>query len=117
MGWISRIETGRQSWRPLRGWLRPCLNSRRWLMRALLAAAVLLGLNAPAARANVLIAIDKSAQQMSVSVDGASEKLAAAGIRAATRAGAARLSFGLYNSEADADRAAEALTSRVSLST
>ena len=48
---------------------------------------------------------------MSVSVDGASEKLAAAGIRAATRAGAARLSFGLYNTEADdADRAAEALS-------
>jgi len=39
-------------------------------MRALVAAAVLLGLNAPAARASVLIAIDKSMQQMSVSVDG-----------------------------------------------
>src|SRR2546423_6929702 len=69
MGWISRIETGRQSWRPLRGWPRPRLSSRRWLMRGLIAAAALLGLNAPAARANVLIAIDKSTQQMSVSVD------------------------------------------------
>ena len=46
---------------------------------------------------------------VSVAVAGASEKLAAAGIRAATRAGAARLSFHLYNTEADADRAAEAL--------
>src|SRR6478736_6351993 len=51
MGWISCIETGRQSGRALRGWLRPRLN-------------------APAARASVLIAIDKSMQQMSVSVDG-----------------------------------------------
>ena len=40
-------------------------------MRALVAAAALLGLNAPAARASVLVAIDKSTQQMSVSVDGA----------------------------------------------
>jgi selenocysteine lyase/cysteine desulfurase len=46
---------------------------------------------------------------VSVAVDGASERLAAAGVKAATRAGAARLSFHLYNSEADADRAAEAL--------
>lgn len=46
---------------------------------------------------------------VSVQTEGASEKLAAAGIKAAVRAGAARLSFGLYNSEADADRAAEAL--------
>jgi hypothetical protein len=70
MGWISCIETGRQSGRALRGWLRPRLNSKRWLMRALVAAAVLFGLNAPAARASVLIASDKSMQQMSVSVDG-----------------------------------------------
>ena len=40
-------------------------------MRAFVAAAALLGLNAPAAHASVLIAIDKSTQQMSVSVDGA----------------------------------------------
>ena len=46
---------------------------------------------------------------VSVAVDGANEKLAAAGIRAAVRAGAARLSFALYNTEADADHAAEAL--------
>jgi len=46
---------------------------------------------------------------VSVAVDGAGEKLAAAGIAAATRAGAARLSFHLYNTEADADRAADAL--------
>jgi selenocysteine lyase/cysteine desulfurase len=46
---------------------------------------------------------------VSVAVDGAGEKLKAAGISAATRAGAARLSFHLYNTEADADRAADAL--------
>jgi selenocysteine lyase/cysteine desulfurase len=46
---------------------------------------------------------------VSVAVDGASDRLAAAGITAAVRAGAARLSFHLYNSETDADRAAEAL--------
>ncbi len=40
----------------------------------------------------------------------AGARLAAAGIRAATRAGAARLSFHLYNTEADADLAAAALT-------
>ena len=70
MGWISRIETGRQSFRRLRAWPRPRLNVTRWRMRALVAAVALLGLNAPAARANVLIAIDKSTQRMSVSVDG-----------------------------------------------
>jgi selenocysteine lyase/cysteine desulfurase len=47
---------------------------------------------------------------VSAAVEGASERLAAAGIKAAVRAGAARLSFHLYNSEADADRAAEALS-------
>jgi hypothetical protein len=36
-----------------------------------LAAAALASLIAPTARANILIAVDKSAQQMSVSVDGA----------------------------------------------
>jgi selenocysteine lyase/cysteine desulfurase len=46
---------------------------------------------------------------VSVAAEGAGERLAAAGIRAATRAGAARLSFHLYNTAADADRAAEAL--------
>jgi selenocysteine lyase/cysteine desulfurase len=46
---------------------------------------------------------------VSVAVEGAGERLARAGIAAATRAGAARLSFHLYNSAADADRAAEAL--------
>ena len=40
-------------------------------MRAFVAAAALLGLNAPVAHASVLIAVDKSTQQMSVSVDGA----------------------------------------------
>lgn len=46
---------------------------------------------------------------VSVAVPGAGERLAAAGISAATRAGAARLSFHLYNTAEDADRAAEAL--------
>jgi selenocysteine lyase/cysteine desulfurase len=46
---------------------------------------------------------------VSVAVEGAGERLAAAGISAATRAGAARLSFHLYNTERDADRAADAL--------
>jgi selenocysteine lyase/cysteine desulfurase len=44
-----------------------------------------------------------------VSDQGAAERLAAAGIRASTRAGAARLSFHLHNTAADADRALEAL--------
>ena len=72
MVWVSRIETRRQSFRRLRAWPRPRMrfNSRRWLLRAVLLAAALLGLNAPGAHANVLIAIDKSTQQMSVSVDG-----------------------------------------------
>jgi selenocysteine lyase/cysteine desulfurase len=43
---------------------------------------------------------------------GASERLEAAGIRASTRAGAARLAFHLYNTVDDADRAAEALSVR-----
>ena len=72
MGWVTRIGIGRQSFPRLRPWPRPRmhLNSRRWLIRALFVATGLLGLNAPAAHANVLIAIDKSTQQMSVSVDG-----------------------------------------------
>jgi selenocysteine lyase/cysteine desulfurase len=40
----------------------------------------------------------------------AHERLAAAGIRASSRAGAARLAFHLHNTPADADRALEALT-------
>jgi selenocysteine lyase/cysteine desulfurase len=48
-----------------------------------------------------------------VAVEGAGvdERLRAAGIAAAMRAGRARLSFHLYNDSADADRALEALTS------
>jgi selenocysteine lyase/cysteine desulfurase len=38
-------------------------------------------------------------------------RLAAAGVRAAVRVGRARLSFYLYTSEADVDRAPEALSS------
>jgi selenocysteine lyase/cysteine desulfurase len=44
-----------------------------------------------------------------VETPGAAERLEAAGVRASTRAGAARLSFHLYNTVKDADRAAEAL--------
>jgi len=47
-----------------------------------------------------------------VDAPGAAQRLAAAGIRASTRAGAARLSFHLHNTPADADRALEALTAR-----
>jgi selenocysteine lyase/cysteine desulfurase len=47
-----------------------------------------------------------------VTAPGAAERLAAAGIRASTRAGAARLSFHLHNTPADADRALEALSGR-----
>jgi selenocysteine lyase/cysteine desulfurase len=49
---------------------------------------------------------------VAVDTPGAAERLAAAGIRASTRAGAARLSFHLHNTPADADRALEALTGR-----
>jgi selenocysteine lyase/cysteine desulfurase len=45
-----------------------------------------------------------------IETPGAPERLAAAGIRAGTRAGAARLSFHIHNTAADADRALEALT-------
>ena len=66
---VLRIQIGRQSFRWLGGWLPPRLGSRRWRIRAFVAAAALLGLNAPAAHASVLISVDKSTQQMSVSVD------------------------------------------------
>ena len=42
-----------------------------------------------------------------VAVDGPTEELQAAGIRAAGRDGRARLSFYLYNTTADAELAAE----------
>jgi selenocysteine lyase/cysteine desulfurase len=43
---------------------------------------------------------------------GAAERLAAAGVRASTRAGAARLSFHLYNTSADVDRALNAISAQ-----
>ncbi len=46
---------------------------------------------------------------VSARIDGAAERLARAGIRAATRAGGLRASFHLYNTEADVDAALEAL--------
>jgi selenocysteine lyase/cysteine desulfurase len=49
---------------------------------------------------------------VSVARPGAVERLAAAGVRAAVRAGRARLSFHLYTTEADVDRALEVLASR-----
>ena len=48
---------------------------------------------------------------VNVARPGAAQRLAAAGVRAATRAGRARLSFHLYTTEADVDRALEALSS------
>jgi selenocysteine lyase/cysteine desulfurase len=47
---------------------------------------------------------------VSVAHPDAGERFAAAGVRAAVRAGRARLSFHLYNTEADVDRALEALS-------
>ena len=47
---------------------------------------------------------------VSVRVHGAAERLEAAGIRASTRAGAARLSVHLYTTTEDVDRAIEVLT-------
>ena len=44
-------------------------------------------------------------------VDGADEKLRAAGVLASTRAGKMRAAFHLYNTESDVDRALDALTS------
>lgn len=46
---------------------------------------------------------------VSVARPGAAERLAAAGVRAAVRAGLTRLSFHLYTTEADVDRALDAL--------
>jgi selenocysteine lyase/cysteine desulfurase len=46
---------------------------------------------------------------VSVRAENAAERLAAAGVRAATRAGSARLAFHVYNTDADADAAAAAL--------
>ena len=46
---------------------------------------------------------------VTVSRDGAAERLAAAGVRASVRAGRARLSFHLYNQEDDVDAAVAAL--------
>ena len=47
---------------------------------------------------------------VSAGVPGADEKLARAGIRASTRAGSLRVSFHLYSTESDVDRAVAALT-------
>jgi selenocysteine lyase/cysteine desulfurase len=47
---------------------------------------------------------------VSVEAEGAAERLAAARIQAATRAGGLRASFHVYNSEADVDAAVAALT-------
>ncbi|MFL6127738.1 MAG: aminotransferase class V-fold PLP-dependent enzyme [Mycobacteriales bacterium] len=47
---------------------------------------------------------------VSVDWDGAAERLAAAGIRAATRAGSLRASFHLYTTQSDVDAAVAALT-------
>ena len=46
---------------------------------------------------------------VSIAVDGATERLNASGLRASSRAGAARLSFHLYNTPDDVDRAVAAL--------
>jgi len=51
----------------------PCakkMKSRRATLRASLVAGALLSLGAPGTRANVLISVDKTTQQMSISVDG-----------------------------------------------
>jgi len=47
---------------------------------------------------------------VATAVPGAAERLEAAGVRAATRAGSLRASFHVYNTEADVDAALEALT-------
>ena len=46
------------------------MKSRRATLRASLVAGALLSLGAPGARANLLISVDKTTQQMSISVDG-----------------------------------------------
>ena len=72
MGWVSHTETTLKSVRQRRARLQSRMrtNSGRALLRASIGAAALLGLGAAAAHADVLISIDKSAQQMLVSVDG-----------------------------------------------
>jgi lipoprotein-anchoring transpeptidase ErfK/SrfK len=72
MGWVSHTETILKSvWRlRARLWPRMRAQSRRALLRAWIGAAAVLGPSAVAAHANVLISIDKSTQQMMVSVDG-----------------------------------------------
>jgi selenocysteine lyase/cysteine desulfurase len=47
---------------------------------------------------------------VAVDAPGGAERLAAAGVRAATRAGGLRASFHLYNSDADVDRALDVLS-------
>ena len=47
-----------------------------------------------------------------VEAEGATDRLAAAGVRAAVRAGNARLSFHLYNTENDVELAVAALRGR-----
>src|SRR2546430_15758179 len=72
MGWVSDAQTTLKSIGRLRARLRPRMRSklRRTLLHTWIGAAALLGLGATAAHANVLISIDKSTQQMMVSVDG-----------------------------------------------
>jgi selenocysteine lyase/cysteine desulfurase len=65
-----------------------------------LARQFLAGLGLPAADSAIV----------SVARPGAAERLTAAGLRAAVRAGRARLSFHLYTTGADVDRALEALS-------
>jgi selenocysteine lyase/cysteine desulfurase len=66
-----------------------------------LARRFLAGLGLPPAQSAIV----------SVARPGVAERLAAAGVRTATRAGQARLSFHLYTTEADVDRALDALSS------
>lgn len=72
MGRVSHTQTTLKSIRRLRARLRPRMRSksRRVLLHAWIGAAALLALGTTAAHANVLISIDKSTQQMLVSVDG-----------------------------------------------
>ena len=49
---------------------------------------------------------------MTADSPGAAERLAAAGVRAAVRAGRVRLAFHLYSDERDVDLAVSALTGR-----
>jgi selenocysteine lyase/cysteine desulfurase len=52
---------------------------------------------------------------VSVSVPGAAERLERAGVQAAVRASALRVSFHVYNTEADVDAALEALTAEAAV--